>query len=335
MSKKITAYLFSTDENFTEFPTMSEEFTRALVEGGVTEPVISVLNYITDDYIKRYDKSTFAKSIDDTGIGRDIGDIVFIHTNINDPKILFVCNLFGQFAGLGYMRHMSIFYGKEGNVIFVANNISIDVNEFINAIYLNAKGWDDISTDDRPAMFDVLFMYTRLRSDQYHDTLSTTSRKYGDVFQLYIITNDIDEDTDERREYYDVIHICELIDVRFGDKGTVWPRLKPMFVKYSDFPDKFLEDGINEYDFAFMWATPNCDGKGLSDEESDELVDTIYSMYDSLVETSGIDFPLERLEREKPNGDKVIFPVQVMSFCSFFIKSISVPFSFCFFFFVT
>ena len=31
----------------------------------------------------------------------------------------------------------------------------------------------------------------------------------------------------------------------------------------------------------------------------------------------------------------VKIPVQVMSFCSFFIKSISVPFSFCFFFFVT
>lgn len=308
MSEKITAYLFSTDENFTEFPTMSDafiEFAGSLVEDGSTEPVMSIVTYITDEYIERYECADFTDVVERCNIGGDSGAIVFMHTNINDPKILFVCNLFAQFTGLGYMSESAIFYGKNGDLIFVANNLSKEINSFIDAIYLNARGWNNISSDDKLPMFDVLFKYAWNRSNYYHDTLST-DKKCGEVFQLYIITQDIDEDDDDRREYYDVMHICEIIDVRFGDKGAPWPRLKPRVIKYSDFPDIILKDGINEYDFAFMWATPNCDGKGLSEEDSEECIDTIHSLFDILAEDD-VYFPMDRIERVKPNGDKVIF----------------------------
>jgi hypothetical protein len=308
MPEKITAYLFSTDENFTEFPTMSDafiEFADSLGEDGGTEPVMSIVTYITDEYVERYEDADFTDVVERCDIGEDLGAIVFIQTNINDPKLRFVCDLFGQFTGLGYMCHNSVFYGKSGDLIFVANNISQEINDFINAIYLKAKGWDDITSDDKPPMFDVLFDYAWDRSNHYYNTLST-DRKCGKVFQLYIITGDIDEDDDDRREYYDVMHICEIIDVRFGDKGAPWPRLSPRVIKYSDFPDIILKDGINEYEFAFMWATPNCDGKGLSEEESEECIDTILSLFDILAEDD-IYFPMHRIERVKPNGDKVIF----------------------------
>lgn len=310
MSKRIIAHLFSTDPDFTDWPINCQSFID-LLRDVFDLPTISFINYLTDEFAER-DGCNFKSYL----LNCDVSDtsdeehIMFIHSNVNDPKLMYAIDVFAQFCGLCPLKYHDVAYGKDGEIVFVANHISDEINGYMFGSYIANRGWCDewkslpkttlSPCQYKPILFDMIDDYTK-HLIEHHRAILPTSTKFGRVLTLCVIIGNVPDDS---AYYYNINNVCAKINIRFGDTGCWFPRLRPWIIRYSDFPDVLNdEDGsFNANDYAFMWATPDCDGMGLTDSESETCERIVHSMYDSdsIVSESTTSI------REKPNGDKII-----------------------------
>lgn len=302
MSKTIHTYLFSTDENFTEFPTMTDRFIEEfgnLVDGD--HEFVSIVTYLTDEAAAK-DELNFKPYIENIRMHDDENEsVIFVHANANDSSIMYALDVFTQFVGLGPIGDVAAFYGKNGDIIFTANTISHRGNELMNEEFRTIRGWtgsNDVTFDDRPALFDLIVDYSKYLLQNNQNTLPTNP-DYGAVYTITILTGNIDEDDPE---YKRIERIRHLLSIRFEDTGTEFPRLITRVIRYEDLPNMIDDIFTTEYVCAFMWATPNVDNLGLTLEESKECVNMINDHYDKINCRGG----LECIRRKKPNGDSVM-----------------------------